>query len=344
MRQAVDAGDARPTPLMLPALFAPASLQPAVAPRTAPPSRPTAAKMASVGASPRTPSSASSSGSRGGAEEAKFQASLRRTASEGLGRQPGASPQLKRGICRSMLDDFARVTVQAASAEASQTARGAAKAARGAAESALTAQRLLTRWEWETARRLVHEGDVIGLARHLAMTELHMEQGQKRNALLAAVIAGRQDGAGPSAAELRAERRHLARDSVEGKGTGALEVGVRELFLDGELSWPRVRLLVRGDAVLVRGEGALAVAAAAAAAAAGVGAPGGPKPAADSDDGGAASANAAVRKASAPRSKWAVAGVDDKAVNGSAPLRKASLSRAPASSAVSSATASAGIC
>lgn len=95
-------------------------------------------------------------------------------------------------------------------------------------------------WLWEARRAQEHSsaGDVGLLVKYLAETELHIEEGPERRARL--------PGSAPPwqvAARLRAERRRL----VPGWGMATRDLpedAVFRVFLDGRLSWPRVRALL----------------------------------------------------------------------------------------------------
>lgn len=82
------------------------------------------------------------------------------------------------------------------------------------------------------ASRLGAEGQLSQLVRHLALTELHLEQGPQRQGLLKGLQLE------PEA--LRTERQRLYEDwRWEGPGLG--EPAILDLYLDGQLSWPMVR-------------------------------------------------------------------------------------------------------
>jgi len=99
-------------------------------------------------------------------------------------------------------------------------------------------QPLLSRFESEDVQEHVKEGYVARLIKHLAVTELHMCEGPLRS--------GRVIGGTMGAEEvkvLRKERQQFTQsmDITEGD---VKEGQVARLFLDGCLSWPRVRELL----------------------------------------------------------------------------------------------------
>lgn len=130
-------------------------------------------------------------------------------------RAPQAPTSVRKTLCKALLTAF----------KEDATKRGA-----------------FTAWELDVADRLARTGDVVPLVRHLAETELHMEQGARRRRLCLAAESGRQDAyREEEAAQIRAERRELAGEWGMAKRSLLGEGAVLNLFLDGNLSWPRVR-------------------------------------------------------------------------------------------------------
>jgi len=93
-------------------------------------------------------------------------------------------------------------------------------------------------WEALRAREIANAGEIVSLAKYLAVTELHMLLGTSRQAL--------EPGSRPGPEQTRmlfAERRRVA--GRWGMANRALEEdAVVRVFLDGRLSWPRIRELL----------------------------------------------------------------------------------------------------
>lgn len=97
----------------------------------------------------------------------------------------------------------------------------------------------LLHWEVKQAQTHSEAGKVVGLVKYLAETELHLSLGPRRRA--AARRAGPTSRNTP--ADIRNERTQLVRHwGVKARDLN--EDAVFRIFLDGKLSWPRLRNLL----------------------------------------------------------------------------------------------------
>lgn len=142
---------------------------------------------------------------------------------------------MRQSLCKALLGDFVRVNNKAI------TGVKGGSAANG---------RLLTAWERKIAMNHCTYGEVIPLVVHLAETELHIENGDTRRGLMRAPTADSRSPL-PSDKMLRDERNALARQ-WDIPARDLKEKAVLGLFLDRQLSWPRVRALLRNAALLPR--------------------------------------------------------------------------------------------
>lgn len=140
----------------------------------------------------------------------------------------GALPKsLRQTICRAIFADFSREA---------DLAHGAGRG-------------VLTGWEREVAMRLCAEAGIPALVRHLALAELQLERGLKRQSLARARADAAAGGgaAGPrppvevGAGALRAERQQLLQEWRYAPEAAKGEQEVVRLYLDGQLNWSRIR-------------------------------------------------------------------------------------------------------
>jgi len=140
----------------------------------------------------------------------------------------GALPKsLRQTICRAIFADFSREV----------------DLAHGAGRGGPAGAGVLTRWEREVAMRLCAEAGIPSLVRHLALAELQLERGLKRQSLARARAVAAAVGPSPSfeVGELRAERQHLLQEWRYAREAAKGEQAVVRLYLDGQLSWSRIR-------------------------------------------------------------------------------------------------------
>jgi len=144
--------------------------------------------------------------------------------------QQTVSHPVRRRVCHKILDDFVQVHLEIVFSKFG---------------ARITAARLLVKWEWQKAHELCKEGELIGLVQHLYETELQMEHGETRKRVLEASVERRPlHGINPLY-----ERRKLARGWDVARRELRAE-SIISLFLEGQLSWSRVRTLLQEAPVM----------------------------------------------------------------------------------------------